>query len=211
MERFIDQEVEAYAKRRTQQEPVLLQTLETETWKTMEWPQMLSGRLSGRFLKLLVQISGAKNVLEVGTFTGYSALCLAEGLPENGRVITCDINEKCAKLAQKYFDQSPHGKKIALKLGPALTTIAQFDGLIDLAFIDGDKVNYQNYYEALVNKVRPGGLIVIDNCLWSGLVLAPTDPSSIAIDSLNELISRDERVENVILTVRDGLNIVRKK
>jgi caffeoyl-CoA O-methyltransferase len=211
MIRFLDKEVEDYAKRRTQPEPNLLQMLETETWKTMEFPQMISGRISGRLLKLLVQISGAKSVVEVGTYTGYSALCLAEGLPDQGRVITCDINEKSAKLAQSYFDKSPYGKKITLKLGPALATIAQIEAPIDLAFIDADKENYPRYYEALLTKLRRGGLIVIDNCLWSGTVLAPTESSAIAIDQLNELISRDERVENVILTVRDGINIVRKK
>jgi caffeoyl-CoA O-methyltransferase len=211
MERFINEAVEGYAKRYTTPEPELLQDLEKTTWAECEMPQMISGRLSGRFLKMLTLLTNARSVIEVGTFTGYSALSIAEGLPQDGRLITCDVDPKTAKLAQTYFDRSPHGKKITLKLGPALETIKSLDGSFDLAFIDADKDNYPFYYEAILNKLRPGGVIAIDNCLWSGKVLTPTDPSTLAIARVNELIARDERVENVILTVRDGINLVRKK
>jgi len=211
MQRFIDLEVENYAERYTPAGPSLLAELEKETVATMDLPQMLSGHLSGRFLKMLAMISQPTNIVEIGTYVGYSALCLAETLPDNGKLITCDINETYANLAKKYFAKSPHGKKIELRLGPAVDTIKSIDYEIDLAFIDADKENYKHYYELILRKLKRGGIIAIDNCLWSGKVLRPTTEADLAIHELNELIQRDERVENVIVTVRDGINIVRKK
>ncbi|MEZ4743912.1 MAG: class I SAM-dependent methyltransferase [Bdellovibrionota bacterium] len=211
MKRFINQDVEDYAKKFSKEEPELLQELSRETWQSMEWPQMLSGRLSGRFLKLLVQISRAKTVVEVGMFTGYATLSMAEALGNDGKIIACELDEKNAAFAQKYFARSPFSSKIDVRVGKALDTIAKVEAPIDLAFIDADKENYKNYYEAILNKMVSGGIIVIDNCLWSGSVLNPQEPSDIAIHEVNELVAKDERVENVILTVRDGLNLIRKK
>jgi caffeoyl-CoA O-methyltransferase len=150
-------------------------------------------------------------VLEIGTFTGYSALSMAEGLPDDGSVVTCEIEPAHADMARRYFDASPHGRKIGIRMGPALETLAHLEGPFDLAFIDADKENYPAYYERTVELVRPGGLILVDNTLWSGLVLKPHDRESIAIDSLNKRIAGDARVENVLLTVRDGLQVVRRK
>jgi caffeoyl-CoA O-methyltransferase len=208
---FIDKDVESYAFAHTAPEPDLLQRLSQETHEKMAAPQMLTGRLEGRALKLMAQISGAKRVLEIGTFTGYSALSMAEGIPADGRVVTCEIEPAHAAMAQRYFDASPHGSKIEIRLGPALATLAGLQGPFDMAFIDADKENYPAYYERTMQLIRPGGLILVDNTLWSGLVLRPRDGESVAIDALNKRILMDDRVENVLLTVRDGLQVVRKK
>lgn len=220
---FIDKRVEEYAFEHTAPEPDLLRRLSEETYARMEWPTMLTGRLEGRLLKLLAQIAGARRVLEIGTFTGYSALSLAEGLPEDGKVITCEIDPRNADFARRYFAMSPHGRKVEIRLGPALETLqalrsaagaaepAGMAGAFDLAFIDADKENYPAYYEAVMELVRPGGLILVDNTLWSGKVLDPKDKDTLAIDALNNRIARDARVENVLLTVRDGVQLVRRK
>lgn len=208
---IIGKELERYAFEHTAPEPELLQRLSDETHANMQMPQMLTGRLEGRLLKLLVQVSGARRILEIGTFTGYSALSMAEGLPGNGSLVTCEIESANAAMAQRYFDASPHGKKIAILMGPALVTLEGLDGPFDLAFIDADKENYPVYYEKVIDLIRPGGLMLVDNTLWSGRVLRPKDPESIAIDALNKRIAKDDRVENALLTVRDGLQLVRKK
>jgi caffeoyl-CoA O-methyltransferase len=208
---IVAKNIEQYAFDRTAPEPDLLRRLEEETYAKMEWPGMLTGRLEGRLLKLLVQLSGARRVLEVGTFTGYSALSMAEGLPEGGLVVTCELAPKHADFAKAFFDASPHGRKIEIRMGPALETLAKLAGPFDFAFIDADKENYSAYYERCVELVRSGGLIVVDNTLWSGKVLAPADAGTAAIDTLNRRIASDSRVENVLLTVRDGIQLVRKK
>ncbi|MBA2480472.1 MAG: class I SAM-dependent methyltransferase [Planctomycetes bacterium] len=208
---FIDKAVERYAHDRTRAEPDLLQRLSEETYRTMRWPGMLCGRLEGRLLKLLVQLTGATRVLEIGMFTGYSALSMAEGMPDDGRLITCDIDPIAKEVAERYFAQSPHGRKIEVRLGPALATIASLRGPFDLVFIDADKENYVHYYRAVVDLVRPGGLIAIDNALWSGKVIAPADRETAIIDELNRLIEADSRVENVLVTIRDGLHLARKR
>lgn len=217
---FIDKDVEKYAFEHTGPEPDLLRKLSDETYARMEWPTMLTGRLEGRLLMLLARIAGARRVLEIGTFTGYSALSLAEALPEDGKVITCEIDPRNADFARRYFAMSPHGRKIEIRLGPALATLAELEasaavagsaGAFDLAFIDADKQNYPAYYEAVMELVRPGGLILVDNTLWSGRVLDPRDMETLAIDALNDRIARDGRVENVLLTVRDGVQVVRKR
>ncbi len=207
----IDEEIEEYAHRSTRPEPPLLEELAVKTHQSMELPQMLTGRLEGRFLKLLVQLVQPKFILEVGTFTGYSALSMAEGLPEDGRLITCEVDPKARAMAQAAFDASPHGKKIEIKMGPALTTIRQLKEPIDLSFIDTDKESYPDYYEEILARTRPGGVILLDNMLWSGRVLDPKDADSKAVDRLNRIIAADERVENVLLTVRDGIQFVRKR
>src|SRR4051812_32044419 len=147
---IVDGKLEKYALDRTRPEPELLRALADETYASMASPQMLTGRLEGRLLKILAALSNAKRVLEIGTFTGYSALSLAEGLPEDGRVITCEIEKAHAAMAQRYFDRSPHGRKIQIRMGPALETLASLSGPFDLAFIDADKENYPAYYERVV-------------------------------------------------------------
>lgn len=202
--------IEAYAQSHTQPEPKLLQHLIQETTLTTPGANMLTGRVEGRLLKLLVSISNAKRVLEIGTFTGYSALCMAEALPNHGELVTCEISKDAAAIAQKYFNKSPHGHKIKLILAPALQTINQLPGNWDLVFVDADKEGYDAYYEAVLPKLTVGSLIVFDNMLWGGEVLAPVSKQGIALDQLNKKIQADPRVENVLLTVRDGINIVRK-
>lgn len=208
---IVEKSIENYAFEHTASEPELLLELQKETYETMEWPHMITGRMEGRFLKMLVQITNAKNILEIGTFTGYSALCMAEGLPADGKIITCDINENSRDFAQKYFDRSEYGHKIELKFGPALDTLKTLQGPFDLVFIDADKSNYPHYYEQCLPLVRSGGLIVIDNTLWSGLVLNPENNATKAIDAINKTVAKDSRVENVLLTVRDGIQLIRKK
>ncbi len=204
-------EIAQYAERWTEREGALLQELKEATHQQMDLPQMLIGQVPGRFLKLLVQLSHAKKVLEIGTFTGYSALCLAEGLPDDGELITCDIDPKCLKLAQSFFDRSSYGQKIQVKLGPALQTLAELSNDFDLIFIDADKANYLQYYESTLPKLKSGGLLVVDNCLWNGKVLDPQDKRTRIIHELNQRMAQDSRVENVLLTVRDGLHLARKK
>ncbi len=212
LDRYISPLISDYCERNTHADPALLQELKRETHAHVRMPQMLCGRVEGRLLKFLVQLIQARHVLEIGTFTGYSALSIAEGLPEDGRLISCDVDEVCTKVARSYFARSPHGHKITLKMGPALETIATLQQQFDFVFIDADKENYKNYYEAVLPKVRRGGLIVFDNMLWSGKVLnpAPNDRETQVIAQVNELLTRDERVENVLLSVRDGMNLVRK-
>jgi caffeoyl-CoA O-methyltransferase len=168
------------------------------------------GALEGAFLRMLVLMTGAKRILEIGTFTGYSALLWAEALPRDGRVITCDINPETTEIAKRYFAESPQGHKIEVKLGPALHSLKFIDGPFDICFIDADKESYPQYYEACFERVRPRGLIVLDNMLRDGQVLEPADPGSLAIDALNKRIRKDPRVENVLLPVRDGIMLVLK-
>lgn len=207
---FINEEVETFAHGHTKPESDLFRRLHAETHATMSSPQMLVGRIEGQFLKLLVQLTGAERVLEIGMFTGYSALMMAEGLPGDGRLVTCDINPKAEEIARRYFNESPHGHKIEIRIGPALETIKTLTGPLDLVFIDADKTNYSNYYEACMPLLRQGGLIVADNVLWSGKVLAPDDDDTRAIVAFNERVQSDPRVENVCLTVRDGMMLARK-
>ena len=209
--RMIDEAIEDYAFRLTQEEPENLQKLITQTYEAMDYPDMLTGRIEGRLLKLIVQLLQPGLVLEVGSFTGYSALSMAEGLAENGKIITCEIDPMAQRIAQAAFDASPVGHKIELRMGPAIDTIRQLTETIDLAFIDADKENYPIYYEEILVRTRSGGVIIIDNSLWSGRVLDPQDGDSKAVARLNNIIYQDTRIENVLLTVRDGIQLVRKK
>lgn len=172
---------------------------------------MLTGRVEGRLLTLLAAISGSRTALELGTFTGYSALALAAGMGPQGRVVTCEADPTHARIAQANFARSPLGTTIELRLGPALTTLATLPGPFDLAFIDADKERYPQYYELVLARLRPGGLMILDNMLWSGAVLAPRDAEAEALDALNRTIARDPRVDQVLLTVRDGVHLVRKR
>lgn len=203
--------IEEYALGKTEQHDSVLEELMKETRETQEFPQMLTGPIEGQFLKQMVTITGAKRVVEVGTFTGYASLKMAEGMPADGKLTTLDLNPVCLAVARKYFAKSEHGKKIEVIEGPALESIAKIDGPLDLVFIDADKGNYLNYYEALLPKVRSGGVILVDNVLWSGGVLEPKTDDDKAINAFNERVSKDDRVEKVLLTVRDGVYFIRKK
>jgi caffeoyl-CoA O-methyltransferase len=208
---IVDSEIEAYAEEHTTRHDALLQELAEETKATMSGAEMLTGPIEGRLLELLVHGTGARRVLEIGTFTGYSALAMAAAVPEDGRIDTCDIEPRHAEVAQRYFDRSPHGHKITLHLGPATETIEQLEGQFDFVFIDADKTNYDSYYEAVLPRLSEHGLIAIDNTLWSGKVLDPPDDDSRAIAALNDKLATDERVVCVQLTVRDGITLVRRR
>jgi caffeoyl-CoA O-methyltransferase len=208
---FIDQAVEQYAHDHTKPESELFRRLREETFREMQYPQMQVGRLEGQFLKMLVRLMGARQVLEIGMFTGYSALMMAEGLPADGHLVTCDVNPQAEAIARRYFAESKHGHKIEVRMGPALETIKTITEPLDFVFIDADKTNYPNYYEAVMPLVRAGGLIVADNVLWSGRVLQPEDADTRAIVAFNERVQQDPRVDNVCLTVRDGMMLAWKR
>jgi caffeoyl-CoA O-methyltransferase len=208
---LVDEKVEDYAERHTTPPDPLLAELAEETKATMAAPQMLTGTIEGRFLEVLVAATGARRVLEIGTFTGYSALSMAAALPDDGRIDTLDIEPKHAEVAQRYFDRSPHGGKITLHLGPALDTIGELEGEFDLVFIDADKENYDAYFEAVLPRLAERGLIAIDNTLWSGRVLEPPDETTTLIAALNDKLAADDRIVAVQLTVRDGVTLVRRR
>jgi caffeoyl-CoA O-methyltransferase len=211
MDRFIDTAVEQFARDHTEAETDLYVRLREETYRVMQSPQMQVDVIEGRFLQMLVRLSGAKNILELGMFTGYSALMMAEALPDNGHLITCEIDPKAEAIARRYFAESPHRDKITIRMGPALDTIKTLADPLDLVFIDADKVNYSNYYEACLPLLKFGGLIVADNVLWSGKVLHPKDAEDHAIIAFNRLVQSDPRVKNVCLTVRDGMMLAWKR
>lgn len=206
-------EIEAYAQAHSMPESDLCRALREETFRRMEFPQMVVGPLEGAFLKMMTQIVGAKRVLEVGMFTGYSALCFAEALPADGTILTCEIDDESAALARTYFARSPHGRKIEIRMGPALDTMRALTGPFDLVFIDADKTNYVNYYRRALELISPSGVILIDNVLWDGEVLLqpPPDERTAAIQELNRVVAADSRVTAVLLTIRDGVLIVRPK
>lgn len=210
---LVSPEVDAYAERLSQEAIPLLEELRVETYAHARSPQMQVGRIEGQFLKLLVQLLGARRILELGMFTGYSALCMASGMADGGELITCDVNPVVEAIARRFFERSPHGKKIQVRMGPALETIATLKAPFDLVFLDADKENYPRYYDAVVPLVRSGGLIVADNVLWSGQVADPkvTDEETVALRTYAEKVHADARVEHVLLTVRDGMLIARKK
>lgn len=206
-------DIEAYAEARSMPESAVCRALREETNRTMEAPQMVVGPLEGAFLKMMAQLVGATRVLEIGMFTGYSALSFAEVLPEEGQVVTCEIDPATVALGKKYFAQSPHGRKIDVRLGPALETLRDLTGPFDLVFIDADKLNYVNYYRRAVDLVSPGGVILIDNVLWDGEVVRhpPPDERAAVIQELNRVVAADPRVSAVLVTIRDGVLVVRKK
>lgn len=211
MKPFIPEPIDAYAEAHSSPEPELFKELAAATRAQTTQPQMMVGHLEGMFLKLLVVLTRAKRVLEIGTFTGYSALAMAEGLPEGGTILTCDIDAKATAIAQAFWARSPHGSKIDLKLAPALDTIASINEPIDLVFIDADKQNYVRYWEACLPKVRSGGVLLADNVLWSGAVLDPKTDDDKALARFNEHVLRDERVQMVMLPIRDGVTVAVKR
>jgi caffeoyl-CoA O-methyltransferase len=210
---IVPDEIDAYAEAHTTPPEPLLADLAEETRATLDSPQMLTGTVEGRFLEQLVFVLQARRVLELGTYSGYSSLSMAAGLPEDGHIDTCEVEPKHAEVAQRYIDRSPYRDRITIHLGPALETIERLGGEWDFVFIDADKVNYANYYEALLPRLSTTGLMALDNTLWSGRVLDESDDteSTRAIRELNDRIAGDDRVVTVQLTVRDGVTLVRRR
>ncbi len=208
---IVPEEIEAYAAAHTTPPDELLAELAQETKATLSSPQMLTGPIEGRLLELLVYGLQARRVLELGTYSGYSSLSMAAGMPEGGRIDTCEVDETHAEVARRYIARSPYADLISVHLGPALETIERLDGEFDFVFIDADKENYVNYYEAVLPRLSAHGLIVADNTLWSGRVLDDDDDSegTSAIKAFNERVRSDPRVTSVILTVRDGVTLIR--
>ena len=209
---IVPKAIDDYCLAHTTSPDALLDELAAYTQAHCQLPQMLTGPVEGTFLRMLVQTCGARRVLEIGTFTGYSALSMAAGLPEDGELITCDIDKDTNAIARSFWARSPHGTKIKPILGPALETIGALpaDKKLDFVFIDADKENYENYYEAVLPKLKSGGLLAADNTLWSGKVLDPKEKSDHAIVAFNRHVARDPRVDHVLLSVRDGVMLVRK-
>jgi len=206
---LVDPRADEYADRHTSPSGELFERLAAETREKTELPQMMVGEVEGRFLEFLVRATGARRVLELGTFTGYSSLSMARGLPEGGRIVSCDVNEETNAIARRYAEEAGVVDRIEYRLGPALDTIAELDGPFDLVFIDADKENYRNYYEAVLPKVAPNGLILADNALRDGRVLEAD--SGEPMQAFNDYVLNDERVECVLLTVRDGILLVMKR
>ena len=209
---IVPEEIEQYSEEHTTPPDDLLRRLADETRATLQSPQMLTGTIEGRLLEFLVFATGARRVLELGTYSGYSAISMAAALPPDGHIDTCEVDEQHAAVARRYIEESGHGDRITIHIGPALETIARLEGEFDFVFIDADKVNYSAYYEALLPRLTTGGLMAIDNTLWSGKVLEPDDdPGTRAIAELNDRIARDPAVVAVQLTVRDGVTLVRRR
>jgi caffeoyl-CoA O-methyltransferase len=208
---LVAEEVERYAEEHTSAPSELLDRLAKETRETLRSPQMLTGPVEGRFLELLVHAIGARRVLELGTYSGYSAISMAAALPPGGHIDTCEVDEEHAAVARRYIEEAGFSDRITIHLGPALETIERLDGEFDFVFIDADKVNYIGYYEALLPRLSERALMAIDNTLWSGRVVDPDDDESTrAIVAFNEHVPRDNRVVSVQLTVRDGITLVRR-
>ncbi|MCC6599894.1 MAG: class I SAM-dependent methyltransferase [Crocinitomicaceae bacterium] len=209
---FLSEEILHYSETHTSEEPSYLKELSRETWQKVVMPRMLSGHLQGRLLSMISRMLCPEFILEIGTYTGYSALCLAEGLKEGGKLVSIDINDELSWIHQKYISASPFQSAIEYVYGNAIDIIPSIERIPDLVFIDADKENYLNYYEMLIPRMKSGAFILIDNVLWSGKVLN-TDPSSdletIAIQALNKRVQADARVENLLLPVRDGIMILR--
>ncbi len=207
-----DPELEKYCIAHSSNLGEVLEELERETHLKTTMPRMLSGSLQGNFLKMIASIMNAKYIVEVGTFTGYSAICLASGMAEGGKLISLEVDDELKHFHEKYIKKSGLSDKIEVIYGNALETLPALEEGIDLAFIDADKKNYSNYYEILLPKMRPGGLIIADNVLWSGKVLGDDqDKNTLALKSFNDMVQADERVENFMLYLRDGLMMARKK
>jgi predicted O-methyltransferase YrrM len=211
---FIPEALDEYVVAHSENEPELLKALTRETYQKILQPRMLSGHYQGRLLSMLSKLIRPKTILEIGTYTGYSALCLAEGMQPDGELHTIDINEELHDFQRKYFDASPFGNQIYQYTGNALEIIPDIDRTFDLVFIDADKPNYPAYFHAIIDKMSPNGIILSDNVLWSGKVLEPLQKNDISTEALleyNTLLKEDSRIETVVLPIRDGLTISRVK
>lgn len=210
---FIPEALDNYAVKHTSPEPELLARLSRETFLKVLQPRMLSGHYQGRLLSMISKLVMPERILEIGTYTGYSALCLAEGLKENGVLHTIDINEELTEIQHKYFELSPYKNQIYAHLGSAIDLLPTMKGEFDLVFIDADKPNYPAYFELIIDKIKPGGILLTDNVLWSGKVVEKVnedDESTIALLEYNKRVAEDSRLETILLPVRDGLSISRK-
>ena len=208
---FLPEKIENYAAKFTQNESEILSELNRETWAKVMTPRMLSGHLQGRVLSMFSKMIAPKNILEIGTYTGYSALCMAEGITKNGKLHTIDSNEEVCQFARKYFEQSEYSQKIIQHTGDALEIIPKLDTEFQLVFIDADKENYSNYFDLVFEKLSVGGYIIADNVLWNGKVLQENmDEETMALVSYNKNVHQDKRVENILIPIRDGLMICRK-
>jgi len=211
---FISKKLDSYCTEHTSSANIVLEELNHETHTSVLNPRMISGHLQGQFLSLLSQLKQPKCILEIGTYTGYSAICLAKGLPLDGVLHTIDVNEELEDMNQRYFKKAKLEHQIVQHIGDALEVLPNLNLKIDLAFIDADKKNYPLYFDLLIEKMNPGGLIIADNVLWSGKVIETLDPSDIATKALleyNNKIHKDPRVENILLPLRDGLMLCLKK
>ncbi|WP_298779442.1 O-methyltransferase [uncultured Polaribacter sp.] len=211
---FLPENLDNYVVYHSQQEPKILQELSKETWQKVLNPRMLSGAFQGRVLSMISKLIKPTTVLEIGTYTGYSALCLAEGISSKGKIITLDKNEELETLQNKYFEKSGYRNQIQQLVGNAIEIIPTLDEKFDLVFIDADKSNYVNYFNLIIKKMNPGGVILSDNVLWSGKVvekLDPKDKDTKVLLEYNKLLNSDKRVETVLLPIRDGLTISRVK
>lgn len=210
---FIDQNIENYALAHTTKENELLSELNRNTWLKVLQPRMLSGHLQGRILSLISLLKQPKKILEIGTYTGYSALCLAEGLASGGQLITIDKNEELEDVAKTYIERSDYAQQIEIKIGDAMEIVPQLEHDFDLVFIDADKENYLNYYKALIDGLPSGAIIIADNVLWSGKVIKETAKGDIETENIkafNDFVQEDKRVNNILMPVRDGLMIINK-
>ena len=211
---FLPEKIDDYVVNHSQKEPELLQQLNKETWQKVLNPRMLSGGYQGRILSMISKLIQPKNILEIGTYTGYSALCLAEGMQKNGTLFTIDKNVELEDFAKKYFEQSPYTTQIKQLVGNALDIIPTLNEKFDLVFIDADKSNYNTYFKMIIGKMNSGGVILSDNVLWSGKVVEKielNDKDTKALVEYNELLNSDDRIETILLPIRDGLSISRVK
>ena len=213
MSDIVNNKIEDYIRKNSSKEPEILKDLNKETYLKILNPRMLSGHLQGRFLSIITKLIKPKKILEIGTYTGYSAICMAEGLIENGIIHTIDINEELVSIQNKYFAKSKCNNSIIQHVGDARNIIKSINEKFDLVFLDADKENYIEYYELVIEKVKKGGLIIADNVLWTGKVVEPEkddDELTQYLIDFNKMINEDDRVENIILPLRDGLYIILK-
>ena len=213
MSDIVNNKIEDYIRKNSSKEPEILKDLNKETYLKILNPRMLSGHLQGRFLSIITKLIKPKKILEIGTYTGYSAICMAEGLIEKGIIHTIDINEELVSIQNKYFAKSKCNNSIIQHVGDARNIIKNINEKFDLVFLDADKENYIEYYELVIEKVKKGGLIIADNVLWTGKVVEPEkddDELTQYLIDFNKMINEDDRVENIILPLRDGLNIILK-
>ena len=213
MSDIVNNKIEDYIRKNSSKEPEILKDLNKETHLKVLNPRMLSGHIQGRFLSIITKLIKPKKILEIGTYTGYSAICMAEGLVENGIIHTIDINEELVSIQNKYFAKSKCNNSIIQHVGDARNIIKSINEKFDLVFLDADKENYIEYYELVIEKVKKGGLIIADNVLWTGKVVEPEkddDELTQYLIDFNKMINEDDRVENIILPLRDGLNVILK-